>query len=671
MRRVWTSSSPADPSSALRSVHNAGMGLLATAWRLQWMLVCLLAAAMGMAAAQARAQAQPPPVVHFTSALELELPGSPAPLAEHADWQALGTDWREVALPFVFARQVIAVGGAPKVSTRWFRVQVPDIAPPGGTAHFYLKRWQTAGQIAVYADGRLIHRSLGSPSWNLFRHPGLLLPLNQTALAAPPREILIRMDSLQGAGGGLSSFYVGDTGTLLSHYTTREWLEFQLPFMSSSAFLAVALFCFGVWLWRPQDRLYLLLAGFSLLQVVRRWHFHSGLERLPVSDAWFGWITLNALAWQIVILHAFLQLLHGRSMPRLTHSLLALTAAFTVLTLPLGLPLPALVLLRPGLQILQITLAIAVVAAGLWHSWRSHSKDGLLLSCSVATAVGLGTYDWFKSQQLLDLEWFYLTPYAAVLYLAVFMFIMLRRYVRAITEVKRLNAGLAEQLAVREADLARSYQALREAEHAQTLSRERQRLMQDMHDGLGSSLTNAMRSVQGGRLTDEQMAQVLADCMDDLKLAIDSMEPVDADLLLLLATLRFRMGPRIESAGIALRWEVQDVPVLQWLDPSSALHILRIVQEAVANVLRHTQATEIRFHTRQVGDGIEVAIEDNGQGFDVDQAHAEPAGRGLRNQQRRAQAIGGTVAWASGPAGTRFTLWLPIRPAKTPVRDHP
>nr|WP_199234333.1 ATP-binding protein [Acidovorax sp. CF316] len=614
-----------------------------------------------MALGMGGAQAQPQPVVHFTAAQELELPGPPAPLQEHTDWQALGADWREVALPFVFERQIIPVGGTPRVSTRWFRVQVPDIAPPGGTAHFYLKRWQTAGQIAVYADGRLIHRSLGSPSWNLFRHPGLLLPLNQTPLAAPPREILVRMDSLRGAGGGLSSFYVGDTGALLSHYTVREWLEFQLPFMSSSAFLAVALFCFGVWLWRRHDSLYLLLAGFSLLQVVRRWHFHTGLERLPVSDAWFGWITLNALAWQIVILHAFLQLLHGRTLPRLTGALLALTAVFTLLTLPLGLPLPALVLLRPGLQMLQISLAVAVVAGGLWHSWRSRSMDGLLLSSSVAVAVGLGIYDWFKAQQLLDLEWFYLTPYAAVLYLAVFMFIMLRRYVRAITEVKRVNAGLAERLAAREAELERSYQALRTAEHAQTLSQERQRLMQDMHDGLGSSLTSAIRSVQGGTLTDEQMARVLADCMDDLKLAIDSMEPVDADLLLLLATLRFRMGPRIESAGIALRWEVQDVPVLEWLDPSSALHILRIVQETVANILHHTRATQIRFSTDQVGEVVEVAVEDNGQGFDVDKAHAESAGRGLRNLQRRAQAIGGTVAWASGPAGTRFTLWLPIK----------
>jgi len=54
-----------------------------------------------------------------------------------------------------------------------------------------------------------------------------------------------------------------------------------------------------------------------------------------------------------------------------------------------------------------------------------------------------------------------------------------------------------------------------------------------------------------------------------------------------------------------------------------------------------------------------VAIEDNGAGFDVDEA-LRRGGRGLRNQQRRALAIGATVSWESGSTGTRFMLWLPL-----------
>jgi signal transduction histidine kinase len=197
-------------------------------------------------------------------------------------------------------------------------------------------------------------------------------------------------------------------------------------------------------------------------------------------------------------------------------------------------------------------------------------------------------------------------------------------------------------------------------ENQQMLNAERRRLMQDMHDGLGSSLISAIRSVERGAMNDAEISDVLKGCMDDLKLAIDSMESVDADVLLLLATLRFRLAPRIESAGVALRWEVQPVPELPWLDAGSALHILRIMQECIANVLRHTRATTICFSTATVGEGVCVVIEDNGAGFDVEKA-LQRSGRGLRNQQQRAMAIGGTVSWESGSGGTRFTLWLPLQ----------
>jgi signal transduction histidine kinase len=58
---------------------------------------------------------------------------------------------------------------------------------------------------------------------------------------------------------------------------------------------------------------------------------------------------------------------------------------------------------------------------------------------------------------------------------------------------------------------------------------------------------------------------------------------------------------------------------------------------------------------------VQVTIEDNGQGFDVEKAMREAGGRGMQNQQRRAQVVGGTVSWRSGAAGTRFSLWLPLK----------
>ncbi len=327
--------------------------------------------------------------------------------------------------------------------------------------------------------------------------------------------------------------------------------------------------------------------------------------------------------------------------------------------------MPSLYLFTPLLNLAVLPVAVLIFAVNLRKALRAKLPEGRLVAGWAVAAVAFTSYDGLLQNNLVSPESVYTSPYAIISLFFIFSYIMFQRYTGAFAEVARLNKGLAQRLQARETELEQSYQRLRVVENEQMLGAERRRLMQDMHDGLGSSLISAIRSVEQGAMTDSEISGVLKGCMDDLKLAIDSMESVDADLLLLLATLRFRLAPRIESAGLALRWEVQSVPALSWLNPGSALHILRIMQECVANVLRHTRATTIRFSTATDGQGVCVVIEDNGEGFAVEEA-LHRRGRGLRNQQRRATAIGGTVNWESGSAGTRFTLWLPLEQ----VRRH-
>jgi signal transduction histidine kinase len=304
-------------------------------------------------------------------------------------------------------------------------------------------------------------------------------------------------------------------------------------------------------------------------------------------------------------------------------------------------------------------MASTIAIVGGIYSWN-RSREGRLVAVGIAGCTLLGMSDWLLHNNVISQEGWFLGAYTNAVTFGMFGALIYRRYLFAIREVEQLNASLAQRLQSREAELEVIHQHLREAELRQSISNERQRLMQDMHDGLGSSLISAIRSVEHGGLSDAKISQILKDCLDDLKLTIDSMEPVEADLLLLLATLRFRLEPRLEGTGIQLDWQVQELPTLAWLDPSSALHILRIVQESIANILRHTRATQIRVGTALEATGVRVTIEDNGQGFDVTRALARMSGRGLQNQRRRAQAIQGTVEWLSGGTGTVFSLWLPL-----------
>lgn len=622
-----------------------------------WLLV------LGAALWHPQVQASEP--LHFTSAEILSIEGrgySPPPYTINAD--DLHGEWQPVTLPHALLPQRIDAAlhddsSSPLTVVTWYRLQVPKLAPAAEPRYLYIPRWKTDGQIAVYGDGRLLYQSHASMVWNGWNLP-LWIALDETAGAITPRVIWLRVERPRKSGGGISSVWLGEEKSLVWRYRVRDVLQVQLPFMSSAAFLALGLFALFVWLRQRDQSLYLLFFCLSLTSYLRSMHFYMGAERLPISDDWFSWLTVNSLFWMIATVHFFLNYLHRRPPVWLNRAVIGVTVVISIATLPLFSALPNVYILSALAYVILLAMGTAVATVGFRKSLEVRSRDGIFLASWGLLGMLFGLYDWMLQNNYVNIEGSYLGSYSNIIAFLLFTHIMFRRYVGAIEDVKQVNASLAMRLQAREVELTQSHERLREIEHRQTLSQERQRLVQDMHDGLGSSLFSALRVVERGQLDEAEVAQVLKGCIDDLKLAIDSMEPVEADLLLLLATLRFRLGPRLESTGIALGWEVVQVPALDWLDPKNALHILRILQEAFTNIIKHTHATEIRVATRFENDYVVVTITDNGQGFAVENA-LKSGGKGLSNQLRRAESIGAKISWDSNDAGTRLTLKLPIK----------
>ena len=575
--------------------------------------------------------------------------------------------WERVTLPHALPRQLTPLtnqdqSSGPATVVTWYRMQVPALPPSSTQRYLYIPRWKTDGQIAVYGDHRLLYQSHQNVYWNGWNIP-LWIALDGTAHAAPPRTILLRIERPSTSGGGISSLWLGTDASLNWRYRARYLMQVQLPYTSSAAFLAVGLFSFFVWLSLRGETIYLLFFSISVASFLRTLHYHVGESRLPISDEWFSWITINAIFWMVLVTHFFLNYLHRRPVAWLNRTVCAVTAGIGVLTLPwLSFLLDAYTL-APLAYIALMFVGTAVGAVGGYQCWRTHSHDGLLLSVWGIVGLLLGIYDWLLQNNYVDIENIYLGPYNNIGAFLIFMYIIYRRFLEANNNVRLVNAGLQQRLQEREDELQESHRRLREIARIQTLHDERQRLTQDMHDGMGSSLLTALLAVERGHIDTAMVADVLKNCIDDLKLTIDSMEPIQADLLLLLATLRFRLGPRLESAGIKLRWEVEHVPVMEWIDPRNALHILRILQEAFANIVKHAAATEIRVATSAEADLVMVIITDNGVGFSVDEG-LDKAGKGLRNQLRRAASIGARIELESGSSGTRLILSLPI--AKIP-----
>ena len=166
-------------------------------------------------------------------------------------------------------------------------------------------------------------------------------------------------------------------------------------------------------------------------------------------------------------------------------------------------------------------------------------------------------------------------PYCGLPVFGSVLYAVQRRYVGAINGHEQLSADLAARLVKREAELSRNHQHLRELEHAQTLADERERLMRDMYDGLGSALTSSVVLVERGEVQPKALPGRLRECADDLRAVIDSLEPIDNDLVALVAMPRFRIGQRLDAAGVRLDWEMQDLLPLDWMGPTEALQVMR------------------------------------------------------------------------------------------------
>jgi signal transduction histidine kinase len=318
--------------------------------------------------------------------------------------------------------------------------------------------------------------------------------------------------------------------------------------------------------------------------------------------------------------------------------------------------------LSPLLYLVQMAASVLAIALTMVAAVRSRAPMALALAAILCLFLIMGAHDWLLQNWRIDIESIYLLPYGSILVLGVALYAIFGRYIAAVNEADRFSASLEQRLIERTQELEESHRKLRIIEHEQAVTGERQRLMREMHDGLGSSLMSSLVMVEQGALDNAGVAAVLRESIDDLKLTIDSLEPMGDDLLTLLGTLRYRLGKRLAAAGITFEWHVQETPPLTWLNPTASLQVLRILQEALANILKHANANIIRVETGADDTHVFIRLLDNGRGFDVSARYAQPTGRGLQNLHRRAAVLNGRIDIASRPGETIVMLFLPREP---------
>lgn len=301
---------------------------------------------------------------------------------------------------------------------------------------------------------------------------------------------------------------------------------------------------------------------------------------------------------------------------------------------------------------------------GLVTACRQPTVSHITLALGSLSMIALSALDnwrYFVSPSPLGYESVGLASYMAVSFLLSVSAAVYVRIRRALKAEAHHKDELERQVQAQRIELQTLHERERERIETQAVSDERARIMRDMHDGLGSQLVGLLSTVQSGHLDQAELTQEVRDAIDQLRMTIDTLEPMDNDLASLLGQLRFRLEPRLRKVGIEVDWAMDELPGGDALGTTGLAHLRRLLYEVFSNVIKHARATRVTVrgrHDPQQG-WNEIEIADNGEGFEHLREHA---GRGLINMQTRADQMKASLSIQSQPAqGTRVRLRLPIK----------
>ena len=304
-------------------------------------------------------------------------------------------------------------------------------------------------------------------------------------------------------------------------------------------------------------------------------------------------------------------------------------------------------------------LGASFLGFGVWFVVYAARMPGLqqrLVSLAVVTNVLVGLRDLYVFRIEPEYPSNSLLYYASVLFGLTLGYVVIARFRAVSAEARELMGTLTSRMAERERELNSSYQRLEFLAREQERAAERTRILRDMHDGVGSHISAAIRQLQSGRARDEDVLQTLQDSMDQLKLTIDAMNLPPGDITALLANLRYRLEPRFAASDVELHWAVDLLEPVERLDGLAMRHLQFMVFEALSNVLQHAQASWLRIEAVMVLAVIHIRIVDNGHGFDA----SLPPRKGLVSMRERASAIGARLAVTSAPGRTVVEILIPV-----------
>lgn len=220
---------------------------------------------------------------------------------------------------------------------------------------------------------------------------------------------------------------------------------------------------------------------------------------------------------------------------------------------------------------------------------------------------------------------------------------------------------------------------IEQLELERALENERARISQDMHDEVGSSLSEisilgelARKKPEEAETYIQQISERAAEVIDSVSEIVWAMNPSNDTLDSLVARVRRHAVKYLGLANISCRFDAPDVVPGLPLHAELRRNLFLVVKEALHNVVKHSAATEVSISVKCSEGNLEIFVSDNGRGFVLNDRLG--TGNGLSSMNKRIADAGGTLRIDSMPGrGTLVAIQATLknrRPTKLPNSNY-
>ncbi|MCF6211582.1 MAG: hypothetical protein L3J88_08710 [Gammaproteobacteria bacterium] len=564
------------------------------------------------------------------------------------------TYWQPLSLPDDWYKNQRQVGQV------WYRANVSLGEPGDNIWAVYLPL--VAHNAAVFINGVWVGQGgpFGKPTSRHQNNP-LLFSFSPLLLQPGENRIDIRVQASFHEQGYLDGFYLAPESRLKDVHAWKHFVRVDLIRWMTMAMYLMSAIVFAFWLARPQDSIYGL---FSLELFL--WATHNlnlFVSEIPVSARLWEAMIMSTLGWTVIVMIFFNHRYVGERNAGIEKFILV----FAVLGI--------------GIFFLPDIGSILHIGYGVWDSFlmvfgcyaifyllrayvRRQDPDIFLMLLVGVPILVFGFHDILIVNHFLDRRDGLIMHYSAIPAALLFSWFLIRRFVQSINRAEHLADTLDRRVRMKQRELQSQYEKFQSVQEEGLLLKERERIMRDMHDGIGGQLVSVISLLQeqSGDVH-KKVREKIQHSLTDLRLVIDSLDPLLNDLPTLLGMMRMRLVDQLEAANITLEWAVTELPEMKNMSPRRSLHIMRIVQESIANSIKHAQSEKMMLATGVIGAEnrqVYVDVIDYGIGIAGGLDAVNRQGRGIKNMQYRAQQLGAILNIDSAAGGTRVRLLMDV-----------